>query len=121
MSNQQPHSESAVSPDHLQEITRRIVEHFNPRRILVFGSYARGETGPNSDVDLFIEMESDQRPPQRAAEVAAIFGLRHWPMDVIVYTPEEVAQLQSVHGTLLSMIKREGRVLYERDCIQPHQ
>ena len=98
-----------------RKIATHIVEQFNPCRILVFGSHARGESGPESDVDLFIEMESDQRPPERAADVAAIFGLRHWPMDVIVYTPEEVEQLRGVHGTLLSMIEREGRVLYERD------
>lgn len=103
-----------ISPEHLQAITRRIVERFRPRRIVLFGSYARDEAGPDSDLDLFVEMESDQRPPERAAEVAALFGLRRWPMDVVVYTPQEVEQLRGVHGTLLSIIEREGQVLYEQ-------
>ena len=104
----------SIPAERLQEITRRIAERFRPRRIVLFGSYARGEAGPESDLDLFVEMESDRRPPERAAEVAALFRLRRWPLDVVVYTPQEVEQLRGVRGTLLSIIEREGRVLYER-------
>ena len=98
----------------LEQITRRIVARFHPRRIVLFGSRARGEAGPESDVDLFIEMESEERPPKRASAVAALFGLRRWAMDVVVYTPAEVQRLRGVRGTLLSMIEAEGRVLYEQ-------
>lgn len=104
----------SVSEERLQAITRRIVERFQPRRVVLFGSSARGEARPDSDLDLFVEMESDRRPPERAAEVVALFGLRRWPLDVVVYTPQEVEQLRGVRGTLLSVIEREGRVLYER-------
>lgn len=114
MTSRKTHTLSALSPEHIQEITRRIVERFSPRRIILFGSHARGNAGPESDLDLFIEMDSEQPPPERAAEVAEIFGLRSWPMDVVVYTPEEVRQVQGVHGTLLSMIEREGKVLHEQ-------
>ena len=99
---------------HLKEITRAIVERFNPRRVVVFGSHARGEAGPDSDLDLFIEMETDQRPPERAIAVSSIFGLRTWPLDVVVYTPEEVRRLRNVKGTLLSTIESEGKVLHAR-------
>jgi predicted nucleotidyltransferase len=86
-----PPQPPAVSIDSalLAEITRKVVERFDPRRILLFGSRARGTAGPDSDLDLFIEMESDKSPPQRAIEVSAIFGLRPWPMDLIVMTPAE--------------------------------
>jgi len=103
-----------VDTSHLQEITRAIVERFNPRRVVVFGSHARGEAGPDSDLDLFIEMETDQRPPERAIAVSSIFGLRTWPLDVVVYTPEEVRALRNVKGTLLSTIESEGKVLHAR-------
>lgn len=103
-----------LSPELLAAITKQVVERFNPRRVLVFGSYARGEAGPESDLDLFIEMETDRRPPERAADVAALFGLRPWPLDVVVYTPEEVERLRGRGGTLLARIEREGRVLYEQ-------
>ncbi|MEY4704847.1 MAG: hypothetical protein RL042_1049 [Nitrospirota bacterium] len=98
----------------LDHVTKTIVERFHPKRIMVFGSHARGDAGPDSDLDLFVEMETPRRPPDRAIEVSEIFGLRSWPMDIVVYTPEEVRRLRHVNGTLLSVIEKEGKVLYER-------
>lgn len=97
----------------LEAIAAKIVARFQPVRIVVFGSHARGEAGKDSDLDLFVEMETDKRPPERAIEVNAIFGLRQWPLDVVVYTPSEVKRLRGVRGTLLSIIEEEGEVLYE--------
>jgi uncharacterized protein len=98
----------------LEHVTKTIVERFRPRRIMVFGSHARGDADPDSDLDLFIEMDTSRRPPERAIEVSEVFGLRPWPMDIVVYTPEEVRRLRNVRGTLLSVIEKEGKVLYEQ-------
>ncbi len=98
----------------LEQVTRTIIERFHPKRIVLFGSHARGDAGSDSDLDLFIEMQTSRRPPERAIEVSAAFGLRSWPLDVVVYTPEEVQRLQGVNGTLLSVIEKEGKVLYEQ-------
>jgi len=96
-----------------ETITRTIVERFSPRRVIVFGSWARGEAGPESDVDVFVEMETDKSPPERAIEVSAAFGLRPWGLDVVVYTPDEVRKLRGAKGTLLEIIEAEGKVMYE--------
>jgi uncharacterized protein len=98
----------------LDHVTKTIVQRFHPKRIVVFGSHARGDALPDSDLDLFIEMETPRRPPDRAIEVSEIFGLRPWSMDIVVYTPEEVRRLRHVNGTLLSVIEKEGKVLYEQ-------
>jgi predicted nucleotidyltransferase len=98
----------------LEKVTRTIVERFNPKRIVLFGSHARGDAGSDSDLDVFIEMQTSRRPPERAIEVSAAFGLRPWPLDVVVYTPAEVQRLRGVSGTLLSVIEKEGKVLYEQ-------
>jgi len=98
----------------LEEIAATIVEKFKPVRVVLFGSHARGEARDDSDLDLFVEMETQHRPPERAIEVSAVFGLRPWPLDVVVYTPAEVRRLRRVRGTLLSVIEKEGVVLYER-------
>ncbi len=82
----------------LEEIAELIVKNFDPKRIILFGSHARGDQREDSDVDLFVEMESERRPPERAIEVSAIFGLRKWPLDVVVYTPGEVERLRTVRG-----------------------
>jgi len=98
----------------LEQVTRTIVERFHPKRIVLFGSHARGDAGSDSDLDVFIEMQTSRRPPERAIEVSAAFGLRPWPLDVVVYTPAEVQRLRGVSGTLLSVIEKEGKVLYEQ-------
>ena len=59
----------------LDEITRTILERFRPRRIILFASHARGEGKADSDLDLFVEMETQARPPERAVEISAAFGL----------------------------------------------
>jgi uncharacterized protein len=98
----------------IEQITDTIIDKFNPVRIIVFGSHARGEATEESDLDLFVEMESDLSPPQRSIQVGAVFGLRPWSLDVVVYTPEEAQRLRRIRGTLLSTIEAEGEVLYER-------
>ena len=98
----------------LADITRRIVERFDPRRIVLFGSRARGDSRPDSDIDLFIEMDSPKRPSDRAIDVLKLFGLRLWSMDVLVYTPDEVRASRGRPGSLVQSIEAEGRVLHER-------
>ena len=103
-----------IDMDTLASVTRTIVERFHPKRIVLFGSYARGDADEESDLDLFVEMETSRRPPERAIEIASVFGLHSWPMDIFVYTPQEVKQLRGKGGTLLEEIEREGKVLYEQ-------
>jgi predicted nucleotidyltransferase len=98
----------------IEQITRTIVERFQPRRIVLFGSRARGDHQPDSDLDLFVEMETPRALPERATAIRMVFGLHPWPMDLIVYTPEEVARLRGRTGTFLATIESEGKVLYER-------
>lgn len=98
----------------LDEIARRIVECFHPQRIVVFGSRARGEPHPDSDLDLFVEMESELPPPRRSTAIAELFADRTWPLDVLVYTPAEAKLARGKRTSFLTEIEAQGRVLYER-------
>lgn len=97
----------------VNEIVRKIADAFHPRRILLFGSRARGDAGPDSDLDIAVEMETDLKPFERKMAVDRLFGLRDWAMDVVVYTPSEMNRLKNVNGTLAHIVAREGKVLYE--------
>jgi hypothetical protein len=77
-------------------------------------SWARGEGGPHSDVDILIAQEFTFRRPQRYAQVRRLFCGMGIPMDILVYTPEEFARFQSVPGSFTHTVAREGRVLYAR-------
>jgi len=98
----------------IEHIAHTIVEHCNPRRIILLGSYARGDAGPDSDLDIFVEMETPLNYFDRAIAVDALFGMHEWPMDIIVYTPAEVKRWTGQVGTMLTYVEQEGRVLYER-------
>ena len=98
----------------LEDIAQKIVATFHPKRIVLFGSQARGDAGPESDVDLLIEMESDLAPAERIRAVDRLFTPRVWPMDVVVFTPVEAAQQRASRNSLVQVAEREGRVLYER-------
>jgi predicted nucleotidyltransferase len=98
----------------LQTIVSRIAEAIRPQRIILFGSWARDEYGPHSDVDLLVIQESDLPRPQRYAQVRRLFWGMKLPMDILVYTPEEFARYQSVPGSFTHTVAREGRVLYDR-------
>lgn len=103
-----------IDADLIEQVTRAIVEHFHPNRIILFGSQARGDARPDSDLDLFVEMETSARPVERMIAIDAIFGLRFWPMDLVVYTPEEVRQMRRIKGSFLNQIEAEGALLYEQ-------
>jgi hypothetical protein len=102
-----------MTPD-IDTIVQRIVEAFSPRRVVLFGSRARGDGDVESDVDLMVEMESDESPPARAIRVSGLFPKRRFSLDVLVYTPAEVTDLRGRRGSMLEIIDREGKVLHER-------
>src|SRR5579872_6343061 len=82
-------------------VTRTIVEHFHPERIILFGSQARGDARWDSDLDLCVIMETAERPVQRSIAVASLFHGRYWPMDIVVYTPQEYEEWRTVKGFLI--------------------
>ncbi len=99
----------------LEYITRTIVERLRPRRIVLFGSRARGGAQPDSDYDIMVELETDLRSTERTRAVTALFPRwSGWSMDVLVYTPEEVQRWKDDVGMVMYDIVREGRVLYTR-------
>jgi predicted nucleotidyltransferase len=98
----------------LQTIATKIAQAIRPQKIILFGSWARGERDPHSDIDLLVIQESNLPRPQRYAQVRRLFWGMGIPMDILVYTPEEFARYQSVPGSFTNTVAREGRVLYAR-------
>ena len=98
----------------LDEIVRCLVEAVDPDRIILFGSRARGDSRPGSDVDLLIVKDSVERPGRR--EVRAYQALRGmgFPKDILWYTPQEIEDWAGVRNHVISRALREGRVLYEK-------
>lgn len=98
----------------LGEMVRRIVERFDPERIILFGSHARGEATEDSDVDLLVVLKDIASKRDKAIEIrGALFGLGV-AKDVVVVGAEELERKRDLVGTIVYPALREGRLLYER-------
>jgi predicted nucleotidyltransferase len=101
-------------PHEIDKMVRRIVKRFRPEKIILFGSHARGEAGPDSDVDLLVVMKVEGSKREKQLAVRAALHDIHVPKDIIVSKPEEFQWRKEVVGTIERPAHREGRVLYER-------
>ncbi|RLC89366.1 MAG: nucleotidyltransferase domain-containing protein [Chloroflexi bacterium] len=98
----------------LDEITRRILTITKPEQIILFGSYARGNAGPASDLDLLVIIKGITHPRRESTYIRrALRGLLV-PIDVIVATPEQIRRYQHTTSLIYESALREGKVLYER-------
>jgi predicted nucleotidyltransferase len=101
----------------LTRYVKQLQEVYHPERILLFGSLASGQVGEWSDIDLVIIKESRQKFLDRIREVMHLLKPRVG-VDILVYTPEEFAQLSRERPFVREEIIAKGKVLYERDI--PH-
>ena len=95
----------------LDEIVRRIVAAVHPQRIILFGSTARGDMGPHSDLDLLVVAATADRSATAHAVRQALRGLGV-AKDVIVVTPEDVERHKDNRGLVLYPALRDGKLLY---------
>ena len=98
----------------IKEMTKRIVERFNPVKIILFGSYARGGAGFDSDVDLLVVMSVKGSKRKIRVDIRQALHDIHMPKDIVVTTPEEFEWRKEIVGTIERPAALEGEVLYAR-------
>src|SRR5947209_7903602 len=101
-----------ISPT-VEEAVRRLIREANPRKIILFGSHARGDTGSESDLDfLVILSEVKDRRADMVRLQTCVSGLGV-PIDVLVFSERQVRKWGDVPGTVLYPALREGVLLYD--------
>jgi predicted nucleotidyltransferase len=110
----QPPGFAPVTEEALQAIVHRLVTGLHPHKIVLFGSYVYGTPTADSDVDLLVIMDTQARPVDRYLCVSRLLRPRPFPLDLLVKTPEEVAQALDRNDAFIREIMDQGRVLYER-------
>lgn len=104
-----------LEPELLNQITQRIVSAYPVNRIILFGSYAYGKPGKDSDLDLFIIMKTKKRPSERRIMISRLFRDRQIPMDFIVKTPAEINRRLTLGDYFIKKILDKGYILYEQE------
>ena len=100
--------------DVLVEVVRRIVQVAHPEKIILFGSAARHEMGPQSDLDLMVVARPGTHRRRLAQLIyQGMIGVGH-PVDVVVVTPEDLQRYGQALGLVIEPALREGKVVYER-------
>jgi len=98
----------------IDQVVAQIVEKFKPQKIILFGSYARGNPRPESDVDLLVVMDTPLREVKQSLEIHqhlnVMFGL-----DLVVYTPKHLKERDDMGDWFVRDILKEGKILYEAD------
>ena len=95
-------------------IVDRIVSVVHPEKIILFGSRARGTGRLDSDIDLLVIARSEQPRYRRAAPIYGVLSDILAPMDILVYSPQEVDEWSRVPQAFVTTAVRQGTVLYEK-------
>ncbi|MGC8842798.1 MAG: nucleotidyltransferase domain-containing protein [bacterium] len=99
------------------EKLKRIIESlkkYDPERIILFGSYAREDFDPESDIDLVVIKRTEKRFIERLLEVAELIENELGKVDVFVYTPEEFERMIEWGNPFIERVLKEGKVVYEK-------
>ena len=100
-----------ISEKTLQQIIERIVEVAQPEKIILFGSAAREEMGPNSDVDLLVIKAGVHRLDLAGKIYRNLHGVGE-AVDVVVATPEDVERYRESPALVIAPALKEGKVVY---------
>ena len=101
-----------LSEQELNSVVSRIVDLYQPEQVILFGSYALGIANENSDLDLLLIKETNEHPINRAAGIRKALRDLLLPMDILVYTPSEIAKDKNRKFTFIYNVMKTGKILY---------
>ena len=114
MANAQKNPPWEVTPEKVEAAIRKIVEISQPLKLVLFGSYVRGETDINSDLDiLVIAREGIESPRKESIRIRRALRGISMPMDILVVPQSKWEELKDVPGLIYREALIYGRVVYE--------
>ncbi len=103
-----------ITEKKIQEVINKISNNYFPEKIILFGSYAKGNPEVTSDLDLFIIKDSVLPRYKRGLEVRRLLFGSMIPIDLLVYTPKEIEEQKDRKYSFVHEVLNTGRVVYER-------
>ena len=99
--------------DWIKYLADRIAIKAKPEKIILFGSYAHGKPGPDSDIDILVVLDKPPGKIKRCDLVNKAIGDHLYPLDILIRNQKELAQRISLKDSFFMDIIDKGRVLYE--------
>ena len=90
------------------------IKKYDPEKIIIFGSYVRGEMDKYSDIDFVVIKKTSEGFLQRIIEVTNLLDKELGHVDIFVYTPEEFQIMIDYENPFIEQVLKEGRVVYEK-------
>ena len=103
-----------IEDTQINDIVKRIAANYNPEKIILFGSYANGNTTEDSDLDIILVKDTDLPKHKRGIEVRRLFYGLPIPMDFKIYTAQEFDLELSNQYSFLFSAMNGSKILYER-------
>ena len=101
-----------IPQEAIDQVVEQIVEKFKPQKIILFGSYARGDPRPESDVDLLVVMKTSKKASKKSLEIRRHLGVM-FGLDLVVYTSKRLKERVDMGTWFVKDILKDGKVLYE--------
>ena len=101
-----------ITKDQINQIVEKIVQNLHPDKVILFGSYANGNPGEDSDLDLLVIKDMPQKRLQRGREIRKYLRGTGIPIDLLVYTPQEIEEWRDTKAAFITQIVAQGQVLY---------
>jgi len=104
---------SIATQQKIKEVTEKIIKEYNPEKIILFGSHAWGKPHRDSDVDLLVIKET-RNSLRLSRDIDGALFPRLFPLDLLVFTPRQVRERESMGDFFIQDILSKGKVLYAK-------
>jgi predicted nucleotidyltransferase len=103
-----------ITPEKVQAVVQRLIQVAKPKKIILFGSYVRGEATRDSDLDILVVTGSEVQSPRReSVRLRNAVGDINMPMDILVVPQSRFEALRENIGLIYREAEHRGKVVYE--------
>ncbi len=103
-----------ISEKLVSKVIAKLIETAHPLQIILFGSYARGEAGKHSDLDILVIQKTVKHRRRTMVELQDAVRSLTVPTDILVASQEQFNEWADVPGTVFHEAKKEGVIAYDR-------